>query len=433
MTEQTLYIDPDPHDWRSRKIHIRTNRRYASVVLDRDGYVDSTTSSRSEPELPPAYEAAVKEVLTSGLDRIWYEGHSGEFYMSLGSRWITLNVPFEHVSAAVEGLRLAELDHDYSGLHALAKQMALPLDAWLAPGERELIRGIDFTPSPRTFLRFLRGKAKGQGLHLNGRSTAGSVWVRPTLPPFQKQLRETFREQYPGWVDRWTGHIDPEDAPVRPWVGGRDQRLSYGAIPVEFRSFQTPSRIRCPCGMHLQSPQDRDDAHETHHAAWAFGVRSPKTLEWPGDLVVVTTQSPIAWRTLALQVARIPQRENRYDFPSWSHVGEPQATSDNMRAYLLQAGGRVIGYVSAHDTDYHRPWDLTDGGTYGPEDTKIRPQIILIWVADAYRRKGIGARLVQLLADEFGCHLSDVSWSTPVSTAGRKLARQISPSGIWVS
>ncbi|WP_228992722.1 hypothetical protein [Streptomyces sp. DH8] len=72
---------------------------------------------------------------------------------------------------------------------------------------------------------------------------------------------------------------------------------------------------------------------------------------------MVTAQSPIARRRLVSKVAKMPQRENHYDFRSWSHLGEPE---DNVRAYLLQANGHVIGYLAAHDTDHHRPWDLVD-------------------------------------------------------------------------
>ncbi|GAA1697966.1 hypothetical protein GCM10009680_42690 [Streptomyces yatensis] len=54
-------------------------------------------------------------------------------------------------------------------------------------------------------------------------------------------------------------------------------------------------------------------------------------------------------------------------------------------------------------------------------------------MADAYRRKGVGATLVEALADDFGCQIADVSWSTPISEAGRRLAHRISPEGIWIS
>ena len=369
----------------------------------------------------------------AAMDCIRYDGYRGVFYFGRGPRWIDLCARFRDVEATVEALRAAELEHDYSGLRALADRLALPIDEWLSPGERELIRGVDFDPPPGVFLKFLRAKATKCGLRLNGRATAGSVWVRPTLSAAQKQIREMFPEQYPGWMDRWTGYIESEDTPFRPWMGGSNEDLSRGAIPVQFQQLETESGGECPCGMRLQDVGDDDNVHRVHHANWALGVRVPKSLDWWGDLVVVTTQSPIAWRKLAYQVARMPQREDNFDFPSWSHIGEPEATSDNYRAYLLKVDGRIVGYVTAHNTNEHRRWDLADGSKYGGEDATLRPRIILIWVADAYRHHGIGATLVQALATDFGCKVADVSWSTPVSAAGQRLARRLSPDGIWVS
>ncbi|MFH9651509.1 GNAT family N-acetyltransferase [Streptomyces anulatus] len=176
-----------------------------------------------------------------------------------------------------------------------------------------------------------------------------------------------------------------------------------------------------------------DSDHRSHHAAWALGIRIPKNLDWWSDLAVVTTQSPISWRKLAREAARMPQREEGYDFPSWSHVGEPEKTEDNYRAYLLRVDERVVGYVAAHDVEVHHYWDLKEKSSYGTEVTALRPRIVLIWVAETYRHCGIGAALVQELASDFGCKVADVSWSTPVSAAGQRLARKLSPGGIWVS
>ncbi|MCP3820320.1 ESCO1/2 family N-acetyltransferase [Streptomyces sp. A3M-1-3] len=433
MAERTTHLNPDPRTRDSRKIHVRAARWYASVELDRDAYVDTASSLGHDPELPAAFIEAVDRARDASVDRIWYDGYPGSFACGGGSRWVTLFVQFPYVEAAVEALRAAELDRDYSRLHTLADRLALPVDDWLAPGERELIRGVDFDPPPSAFLKFLRGKAKECGVSLNGRATAGGVWVRPTLPPAQKQNREMFPEQYPGWVDRWTGYVDSDDAPIRPWVGGSDQDLSYGSIPVQFLAAQTQLGGNCPCGMSLRESGNGDRAHTAHHAAWALGTRVPKNLEWLSDLAVVTTQSPIAWRRLTYKVARMPQRENHYDFPSWSHLGEPEVTPDNVRAYLLKANGYVIGYLTAHDPNEHRRWDLIDGSPYGDEDGTLRPSIDLIWVADAYRRQGVGATLVRALAADFGCEVADVSWSSPISDAGRRLARRLSPEGIWIN
>ncbi|MFF4490984.1 GNAT family N-acetyltransferase [Streptomyces sp. NPDC001544] len=433
MTPRTTHLDPDLRGWRSRKIRVQYYRWYATVEVDRDGYVDTAPSLGHDPELPATYREAADTARSAAIDRIYYDGYPGNFSWTNGSRWVTLFVPFPHVEATVEALRVAELDHDYSRLHRLADRMALPVDDWLAPGERELVRGVDFDSAPGAFLGFLRAKANERGLRLNGRATAGSVWVRPTLPAAEKQMRERFPERYPGWVDRWTGYVESEDAPLRPWVGGRDQNLSYGATPVQFRRAEAPSGGDCPCGLSLGEPWDGGKEHTTHHAAWAFGIRVPKNLEWWADLAVVTTQSPVAWRKLAYQVARMPQKENKYDFNSWSHLDEPEVTSDNVRAYLLKANGYIIGYLNAQDTSQHYRWDLVEGSRRGDQDNTLRPRIGLVWVAAVYRHQGIGGMLVQALADDFGCQVADVSWSSPISEAGQRLARRLSPGGIWFS
>lgn len=221
MTERTIDLDPGLRGWRSRKIHVRAYRWYATVSLDRDGYLSATDSSDRDDRLPAAYTEAVDRAREACMDRIRYDGCPGEFAWGSGPTWIPLFVPFPHVDAAVEALRTAELDHDYSGLHTLAERLALPVDGWLAPGQRELVRGVDFASPPAVFLRFLRRKAKEQGVRLNGRATAGSVWVRPTLSPVEKQEREAHPERYPGWVDRWTGYAEPDGAPARPrWAAG---------------------------------------------------------------------------------------------------------------------------------------------------------------------------------------------------------------------
>lgn len=433
MTEQTIYLDSDQRSACSRKIYVRAFRWFAMVEVDRDGYVDALNQRGKSSDLAAAYTEAVTRARDTSMDRAWYDGYPGAFVGGDESRWVSLPVPFAEVAAAVEALREAELDHDYSGLHALADRLTLPIDDWLAPGERELVRGIDFSTPPGVFLDFLRSKATRNGLRVNGRATRGSVWIRPTLPLAEKQKRERSPDQYPDWVDRWTGHVQPEDAPFRPWLDSRGQNLSRGAVPVEFQRVQTPRGGKCACGMNLTAPGDGENEHATHHAAWSIGIRPPKNLAWRGDMAVVTTESPIAWRKLAYQLGRMPRRENSYDFNSWSHLGEPVKTLDNVRAYLLKANGYVIGYLNAHDVDEHRRWDLLDGSKYSDSDDTLRPQIGLIWVADCYRKKGVGAILVQALADDFGCQAAEVSWSTPVSDAGRRLARRVSPEGIWVS
>ncbi|GGQ90591.1 GNAT family N-acetyltransferase [Kitasatospora griseola] len=310
--------------------------------------------------------------------------------------------------------------------------MALPIDRWLDPGERQLVRGIDFDPAPQIFLRYLRAKAARHGLRLNGRAEAGSVWVRPTLPPIQKMIREAHPEQHPGWVDRWSGHQEAGETPWRPWVGGREQDPSRGALPVTFRAATARRIDRCPCGFRRRG-RDSEGLHRQHHSDWAFGVLVPKNTEWMRNLAVVTSQSPISWRQLAGRMARLPQREGGYDFSSWSHSGDPVETPDRSRAYLLKADDHMVGFLAAHDVDQHRWWDLGEKSRYGELTDARRPRIDMIWTAHTYRGHGIGRALVQALAADSDCEVADVSWSTPVSDLGRNLAVRLSPAGVWVS
>lgn len=425
-----MYLDTD-RTWRGRTISVRYSRRYAAVVLDRDGYVDTLNARGEDPQLPKAFLEVVHRFNDIACDRIWLDGYTGGFQGGV-ERSVTLFTPFTHVRSACDALRAAELDHDYTVLHDLAGQLALPIDDWLVPGERQLLRGTDFPSSPASFLRFLRAQANRRGLRLNGRAEASSVWVRPTLDTFVKELRERCPEQYPGWVDHWSGHVDPDDAPWRPWVGGREQDLSRGALPVTFLPAAVPDIGTCPCGF-SRTDMGGEDAHRERHSEWAFGIRPPKNTVLGDDLAVVTSQSPIAWRRLAERMGRLPRREGGYDFNSWSHVGEPEETPERLRAYLLCADDHVVGYLAAHDTDRHSWWDLGESSKYGESDGTVRPRIDMIWVAETYRRHGVGRTLVQALAGDSGCGVEDVSWSSPVSDHGRQLVLRLSPGGAWVS
>ncbi|WP_031149220.1 hypothetical protein [Streptomyces xanthophaeus] len=120
MTERTIYLDPDRRDPSSRRIGVRAFRWYAKVELDRDGYVDALTSRGYDFELPAAYEEAVERARGACIERIRCDGYPGELWFVGGPRWVTLHVQFPQVEAVVEALRLAEIDHDYSELHALA-------------------------------------------------------------------------------------------------------------------------------------------------------------------------------------------------------------------------------------------------------------------------------------------------------------------------
>lgn len=430
MVERTVYLDPPPHTWRSRKIVVESYRWYARVELDRESYVERHRGT--DTGLPAPVMAAVDRVRERAIDQLRLAGYQGGFTFSDDER-VDVCIDFRHIDEAVEALQSAELDHDPAKLDALAEALALPVDDWLAPGERQLLRGADFDVMPTVFLRFLRGKARAQGLKLNGRATLGGVWVRPQLTASERLSRQAFPERYTDRPDRWSD-APPSDGPLRPFEQRHNRYSSMGAIPVELRNINVDIGAKCPCGLRGATDENAFEQHRKHHLHWSLGIPVPKNVPWHhGNTALVTTRSSMAWRTLTKQVALLPKRENGYDFPSWDVGAEPVESQTNKRAYLLRNGNYVIGYLTVSDLDEHSWWNFNNDERPAADDASTRPCIDLIWVAAVHRGKGVAGSLVALMAEDFGCQIGGVSWSHPVSEAGERLARRISPQGIWVN
>jgi len=137
MAVRTVYLDPPPYTWRSRKIVVEPYRWYARVELDREGYVERYRSA--DEGLPEPVMAAVERVRERAMDQLWLAGYTGGFTFSDDVERVALCIDFRHIDEAVDALRSAELDHDPTKLDALAQALPLPVDDWLAPGERQLL------------------------------------------------------------------------------------------------------------------------------------------------------------------------------------------------------------------------------------------------------------------------------------------------------
>ena len=246
MAERTIYLDPPPHTWRSRKIVVEPYRWYARVELDREGPVERHRSA--DAVLPAHVMAAVGRVRERAMDHLWLAGYQGGFTFSDDVDRVAICIDFRHIDGAVDALRSAELDHDSAKLDTLAEALALPVDNWLAPGERQLLRGIDFDVRPAVFLRFLRGKARALGLKLNGRATLDGVWVRPQLTASERLSRQAYPERYTDRPDRWS-NAPSSDGPWRPFEQRHRRVGSMGAIPVELRNITVGIDAKCPCGL----------------------------------------------------------------------------------------------------------------------------------------------------------------------------------------
>lgn len=429
----------DGRRYGARRIDIEPGRHFTTVTLDRDDYAYRLESQghTAEAGLAADFTEAVRRFLDCACDHLWVNGYPGGFFYGLGPSHVTLFVPYALADQAAEALRAAEIDGDLRKLDVLAETLKVPLDDWLAPGERELRRGVDFAASPSAFLQFLRGKARERGLRLNGRAVPGAVWVRPQMPPLHRELRIRYPTEYANYADPavYVDHRDSDATPLRPYLGARAQTTSHDCTPVVFVESQARSRKhdRCPCGSAKALDTD-DSRHAERHIRWATGVPVPRTLNWDREnIAVVTPTSPVRWRELAYKCALLPKRENGYDFASFA-VGDGTPSEDNLRAYLYRLEGRVVGFVSVFDTDVAQ-WRAFEPSKVRsqPTDGRLRPVVNVIFTAHIWRRQGIAKELVEAIAADAELPVSEIAWNTPLSTAGSALAKSTSTDGAWLT
>jgi hypothetical protein len=198
---------------------------------------------------------------------------------------------------------------------------------------------------------------------------------------------------------------------------------------VEFITRTSPGSSECPCGW-----RDRYAARARHahwHLAWAVGVAVPASLTWPEEeaIAVVRTTSPVAWRRIAYYLARLGQRENHYDFPSWEPPsGRGQEDRHNTRAFChrginYRGDASAVGYLAVADLPTHGRWDFIEPEVPRGPDNRLRPAVTMAWTAFHWRRRGISRALVEAAAQHAGVGVGDLAWCTPFSEAGTELAR----------
>lgn len=417
MVGRRIWLD-EPRTPTARYIDIEPGRHFTWVTLDRDEYVYRASRSGGDAALPAAFTRAARACTDSATDHLYVHGYAGGFVFSTGPSRVTIPVPFALADRAAQALRTAEIGGDVSELEALAADLTVPLDEWLAPGERELRRGVDFTAAPSAFLAFLRGKAATRGLRLNGRAVDGAVWVRPSpaARPDGPRLR---------------GETD-DPAVARPYVGARAPRPPVPATPVTFLESTDRDRDRCPCG-YSRAHAAGETWHARAHLNWSTGIPIPKTVRWYGDdIAVVTATSPAAWRKLAHQCSRLPQRENGYDFASFD-IGDGLPADNGLRAYLYRARDRVVGYASVFDDTQARWFDAwAERAGPHPDDGLRRPVVNVIFTAQTWRRSGVAREMVLAVAAHSGVDVSALAWAQPLSRGGQALARSLCPVGVWL-
>ncbi|MDX3708787.1 hypothetical protein PV733_07335 [Streptomyces europaeiscabiei] len=196
-TTRTIYLD-DRHDPDTRKIQVRGNsRRYKEIVLDRVNYLWPNAVKDESRAVPTAFLDAAEYAHDRLIDRIWYEGYDGGFTSVKGDQYVTLFAPHAHVDAAVEALCAAELHADYQLLLAIGDEVKVPHEQWLTPGERVLVRGVDYDTTTSAFRSYLRHHGKRADLRMNIRAEGDTVRIRPVPNQGARVRHEYDPENYP--------------------------------------------------------------------------------------------------------------------------------------------------------------------------------------------------------------------------------------------
>ena len=216
----------------------------------------------------------------------------------------------------------------------------------------------------------------------------------------------------------WAGVDDPH-ADIRAMLGKNDGDI-FGR--------------KCSCG--------RGDAywgsrarHARNHLAWDEGLPLPKNDWRAGVLTVVDRRSRRADQKLAYDMGELFRRERHYDFPLVPRPGawyEPEG----IKAYLPHTQNKIVGLLIFMRTSTRARWTWGEDGSHKDLDGEPQyhgefPTVAGIFVCRAYRRRGIGRRLVEIAAQDAGVSPEQIAWGPPLSDDGNALARAVSPAAIY--
>lgn len=194
------------------------------------------------------------------------------------------------------------------------------------------------------------------------------------------------------------------------------------------------------CGLkYVPSEPDNDILHAMQHDEYLNGPElfELRALE-PIDMVsgyplflIDANVIPLFRRQLK-HIAFVAQREMS-DFPAGY---DGSITEADERLYIVADGDRGIAMVLTAIDEYSCQLIFTKDGRVKQPLNSIaqavpRQKIARIWVAKAYRNRGMGAKLVMAVAKSLKSELADIGWELPPTTDGKKLIQKLLPSQWW--
>ena len=196
---------------------------------------------------------------------------------------------------------------------------------------------------------------------------------------------------------------------------------------------------RCECGLSYVSGIDEDEKqHGIWHDEYLHGAMLP-------DLYSIGAICSVGGYPLVMVDAAVP-REVRFRLSKAAYVAQ-RATPDypagydgtiseaDERLFIARDGDSGIGIILAALDEYF--WSLTwtrEGTVQLIDRTPHRgplQKIGRVWIAKAYRRRGIASLMVKAVVEILGYDVSDIGWELPLTEDGAALLQKIVPSKWW--
>lgn len=192
---------------------------------------------------------------------------------------------------------------------------------------------------------------------------------------------------------------------------------------------------RCECGLsYVEGLAEDEKVHVRIHDEYVNGatLQALPSMQPAGHVagfpvVVADGTTPKAIRKELATAALVAQRT----MPDYPAGYDGTVTDGDERLFLVASKNRAVAMALTSLDDYYwlLKWKRNSSLELMSKEAVLgeRQKIGRVWVAKAYRGKGIATELLRLVADMFGRPLGELGWELPLTADGRRLLRRLVP------
>jgi hypothetical protein len=199
--------------------------------------------------------------------------------------------------------------------------------------------------------------------------------------------------------------------------------------------------MSCECGLsYVEGLAEDEELHTRLHAEYEWGPSLPviAKVEQCGQLdgLGIHEINRSCNRVIRAKLAYVAMVAHR-SMPDYKSGYDGTVTEDDQRLYLLADGSHIAAMVlTCLDSYYWRlRWRSDDSVELVSETRAERhsPKVARVWVANHYRGRSLGPRLVQFAGASLKCGPADIGWEIPLTAGGVRLVKRLAPTDWWGS